>query len=306
MNIMHFIPHGFDLNLLIVFDALYRHKSVNKAAESIFISPSAFSHALNRLREVIGDPLFIRMKGEMIPTQKADELAPFIFNSLTMLSKQLFKPEIFDVATSDKTFTIATTDYTAFCVLPPMMQQLREIAPHIKIQIINENKALSFQNLALGKVDAVLGYSEQDEVQHSSVQVDECFSDRYVVIAPKGHYQSMALTEYIEAHHIRVSSWGEHNGIIDESLKAIQLDRKIALELPNMMIVPYILESTDLIITLPSKAVEKFKDLHQIDIFRLPLDIPDYKINLYTAANKQKDHSQSWLRHTILSFFNQS
>ncbi|WP_081409219.1 LysR family transcriptional regulator [Acinetobacter qingfengensis] len=297
---MHSTQHGFDLNLLTVFKALYHHKNVNKASESIFISPSAFSHALNRLREVVDDPLFIRMKGEMLPTKRAEEIAPFIFESLELVSNQLFQPKKFDARSSDKEFIIATTDYTAFCVLPELMKNLEKIAPNIRIKVITESKNESLQNLILGKVDAVIGYSEHDEINNSSIDVYECCSDHYVVIASKGIYNSINLKEYIEANHIKVSAWKKHHGIIDQALKEIHLERKITLELPNMMIVPYILGTTNLMITLPNKAVEIFKKLHKIDVFPLPLDIPDYKINLYTST---KEISQVWLINEIKKLF---
>lgn len=303
MNNMHSIPHAFDLNLLLVFRALYQHKSVAKAAESIYISASAFSHALNRLRDVMEDPLFVRMKGEMLPTKKAEEIAPSIFESLALISQQLFQVEPFDPLSSTMEFVIGTTDYTAFCVLPSLMKRLSVIAPNIKIRIMFEQQEALFQSLVLGHVDAVIGYSEQGEMNHSAIVEQLCFSDRYVVVVPKRLYSTMRLEDYVEAKHIRVSAWGEHHGIVDRVLKTMGITRQIALELPNMMVAPYILESSNLIMTLPSKAVEQFRTIHEIDVFDLPIKVPDYTVNLYTLASHQTTSPQSWLSQILLDVF---
>lgn len=303
MQIMHFIPHGFDLNLLAVFDALYRYGNVAKAADSLFISPSAFSHALNRLREALNDPLFIRMQGKMVPTKRAEEIAPSITESLKLLSSHLFELGNFEPLTSDYEFVIATTDYTAFIILPLLLERLRKVAPNIKLKFISEKKEESFRNLSIGTVDLIIGYAEQDEVLPQTIDVYECFSDDYVVVAPKGLYSSMTLQDYSSASHIRISSWNTHNGIIDETLRAEGIVRNIALELPNMMITPYLMASSDLIITLPNRAINLLKQGHSIDIFKLPIEIPKYKINLYCNNRDKIRPPQTWLIKEITSLF---
>jgi len=152
MNLMHLIPHHFDLNLLSVFYALFKYRNVSRAADSLFISASAFSHALNRLRAAIGDPLFIRLNGEMQPTQKAEELAPIIIASLELLSVNMFQEDQFDFQNSSHEFSIATTEYTAFSVLPHLIERCRQRAPNIKLKIIYEHKKNSLHQLELGKI----------------------------------------------------------------------------------------------------------------------------------------------------------
>ncbi|WP_343594807.1 LysR substrate-binding domain-containing protein [Acinetobacter sp.] len=300
---MHSIPHGFDLNLLLVFDALYRHRSVSKAAEAIYLSPSAFSHALNRLRSVFDDPLFIRMGGKMAATKRAEEIAPIVSESLRNLSHHLFKSHEFDPSISDVELTIATTDYTAFCILPLLMKKLKGLAPNIKLKIVFRNMEASMQNLILGKVDLIVGYSEQEEMNSALIDVSPCFTDRYVVVAPKGLYQDITLDDYVQADHIKISAWNEHDGIIDESLKAQGVYRKISLELPNMMIAPYMMQSADLMITLPSKAVEILKEIHEIDVFSLPIAVPEYRVNIYSVECDKLKSPQAWLKNQILSIF---
>ncbi|WNY29568.1 LysR family transcriptional regulator [Acinetobacter calcoaceticus] len=303
MNFMHGLPHGFDLNLLLVFNALYQHKNVAKAAETLFISPSAFSHALNRLRDTLQDPLFVRMNGEMKPTKKSEEIAPSISNCLSTLSQNLFKNSDFDYTTSDYEFVIAATEYTAFSVMPLLVKHLRTIAPNIKIKIISENKQCLIDELMLGKIDFVIGYSELSEGSPNHLEVFQCFADRYVVIAPKNVYQSMNLESFISAQHIRVSSWNEHYGVIDQSLKKMGIRRQICVEVPHVMLAPYMMQSAELIVTLPLKAVDAIKKNHEIDIFELPFSVPEYQVNVYSVEKSKLKACQNWLVDEILSLF---
>ncbi|MBF7691506.1 LysR family transcriptional regulator [Acinetobacter pollinis] len=294
---MHFIPHEFDLNLLIVFDALYRNKTVSKSADAIHISPSAFSHALNRLRVLLDDPLFVRMGGEMQPTKRADDIAPFISEMLINLSSQVFEKKKFDPLTSSQSFTISATDYTAFCVIPSLIKKLKSSAPNIKLKIIFQNMALSFEDLKLGKIDLILGYSEQLD-SSSGVNITTCFTDKYIVVAPKNKYAAMSLHHYANANHIKISAWDDHDGIIDNLLKSRNIHRKISLEVPNMMIVPYLIESNDCIITLPLRAISILNS-SEFDIFDLPFPEIKYTVNVYAT----KEDPQQWLKHQIISLF---
>lgn len=303
MNEMHLIPNKFDLNLLSVFYALYKHHNVIQAAESLFISPSAFSHALNRLRSVLKDPLFIRIDGEMKPTKKAEEIAPAIFNSLEALSVSLFENEEFSYATSTYEFSIAATEYTIFSVLPLLIQQCRELAPNIRLKVVHDNRDNSFNNIQLGKLDFTIGYSEYDETLPKNIDSFKCFTDKYVVVAPKGKYKSINLAEYIEANHIRINSWHEHNGIIDQSLKKLGLKRNIVIELPNIMSSPYMIERSDLIITLPYKAVNVLKDIYPIDVFELPFNVPEYEVNIFSLKKEELNDPQVWLINQIKEKF---
>ncbi|WP_353170703.1 LysR family transcriptional regulator [Acinetobacter rudis] len=299
MNIMHFIPNNFDLNLLIVFSALYKHRNVSHAAESLFISPSAFSHALNRLRSALQDPLFVRVDGEMKPTKIAEKIAPAIFDSLEILSTQLFNNEEFDYKKSSYKFSIAATEYTIFSILPSLIKRCRTLAPNISLKIIHESRENSFKNMQLGKIDFTIGYSEQVEELPKDLESFKCFKDKYVVVAPKGKYQSINLEEYIQANHIRINAWHEHNGIIDQSLKKIRLKRNIVVELPNIMSSPYLIEGSDLIITLPYKAAIVLQDFYSIEFFELPFRVPEYQVNIFSVKQDELNPAQTWLINQI-------
>lgn len=303
MNIMHLIPHGFDLNLISVFYAIYKFHNVTQAAESLYISPSAFSHALNRLRTVLNDPLFIRIDGKMQPTKKAEAIAPTIIKSLEILSLELFSDAPFDNKNAAYEFSIAATEYTLFSVLPLLIQRCRNLAPHVSLKVVHENKNNSFKNIQLGKIDFTIGYSEYEETLSKNIDSFVCFTDRYVVVTPKGKYTSMSLDEYIQANHIRISTWHEHNGVIDQSLKNLGLMRNIVIELPNIMSSPYMIENSDLIITLPYKAANILKEIHPITLFELPFHVPEYEVQVFSLKEQELNSAQTWLINQIKEAF---
>lgn len=161
LNMMHPDLRRLDLNLLLVFDALYRHRSVATAAHELALSPSALSHALARLRDAIGDALFVRLGNEMQPTVRADDIATWAGDALDTMSKGLARARRFDPAQSDRTFVFAATDYTAFAVLPAFLARIQHVAPRLRIRVVHSDRKISVDELAAGRIDFALGYHEE-------------------------------------------------------------------------------------------------------------------------------------------------
>ncbi len=119
---------GFDLNLMKAFDALYAERHVTRAGSRIGLSQSAMSGALTRLRELLGDELFVRTPSGMQPTPRAHDLAGPVSDALRLLRGAL-QADSFDPATADNTVTLAMSDYAAFVLLPPLMARLERTVP---------------------------------------------------------------------------------------------------------------------------------------------------------------------------------
>ncbi|HEJ2192155.1 TPA: LysR family transcriptional regulator, partial [Pseudomonas aeruginosa] len=132
---MHPLLRRLDLNLLLVFDALYRHRNVGTAASELAISASAFSHALGRLRQGLDDELFLRQGNRMQPTQRAEHLAAAVAAALRALGEGLEEWRPFVPGQSQRTFVFAATDYTAFALLPPLMNRLQHSAPGVRLRL---------------------------------------------------------------------------------------------------------------------------------------------------------------------------
>lgn len=124
-----------DLNLLKLLPVLADEKSVTKAAERLFMSQSAFSHALNRVREQLDDPLFIRTSQGMEPTPRARQLIPVIRESLGRLERGMSGSRLFDPATSARTFYLGAVDYFEFLGLPRLVSRFKREAPNIRLSV---------------------------------------------------------------------------------------------------------------------------------------------------------------------------
>jgi DNA-binding transcriptional LysR family regulator len=144
-----------DLNLLRIFDILYDERNVTRAAARLFLTQSAVSHALARLREVLGDPLFVRIPSGLQPTERAHRLAPRLRVALAEIRSVVATP-IFDAAKTRQRFTISAGSYFCVLIVPSLIALARKSAPGIALQIVNTNANLA-QTLDQQQVDIALG-----------------------------------------------------------------------------------------------------------------------------------------------------
>lgn len=150
----------FDLNLLRVFDALMREQNVSRAAERLALSQPAVSNALNRLRELLDDPLLVRVGRSMQPTPRAQALETPIRAALQQLEQSLSAGDVFDPASSRQHFSIAVTDYVELICMPRLLEQLSQQAPGMRIDIRHLSPSLPAEALDKGELDLVLGRFE--------------------------------------------------------------------------------------------------------------------------------------------------
>ena len=303
MHDMHNVLRRLDLNLLLVFDALYRHGSVAAAANELSISPSAFSHALARLREGLSDELFIRTGNRMQPTVRAGQIAAVVTDALAALSGCLSANADFDPATSTQSFVFAATDYTAFALLPLFIARLQQYAPGLSIRVVYSNERDSHEELISGNIDFALGFSEEFGSGKEGVEAIECFSDDYVVVARKDHpaiQSAPSLEQYLAARHIVVTPWNEPTGVIDRTLEKLGLSRKVAVQLPSLMAAPFIVGSSDLLITLPFHAAVTLRAAAAVRLYPTPFPAPKNVLKVLLNAKYARTQGHLWVREQIL------
>ncbi|EPB2247657.1 MULTISPECIES: LysR family transcriptional regulator [Citrobacter] len=292
-----------DLNLLLIFDSLYRHGSVTEAANEMALSPSALSHALNRLRASLDDPLFVRTGGRMVPTSKAESIAANVSAALNSLSTCLHEPEHFEPEKSRETFTFAATDYTAAVILPGLIARVNSLAPGITIKLIYSRDFNADEDLLSGKVDFALGFEEEQKNPRRGIESITCFTDDYVVAVRRGHpeiYDSLTHERYLNAGHVVVRPWLESRGAIDRYLESQQVRRRIVVELPSLMIAPLIVSNTDLVITLPKRGISSVFDMKNLVVFTPPFPTPQYILKAYYSPQLSNSPGHLWMKEQIL------
>ncbi|EJH4503569.1 LysR family transcriptional regulator [Cronobacter sakazakii] len=298
MNIMHPSLRRLDLNLLPVFDAIYRHRSVRKAADELAMSTSALSHALSRLRTTLNDPLFYREGHRMCPSVYATQLAPSIASALKFLNQELTPQPEFDPASSTECLQIAITDFTAFCIFPALMHQLQRDAPGLRFELRYLPHSPALNELLAGEMDLALGFSAPEDIRHAELDEINWLEDDYVVISSARRAQ-LTFEDYLAARHVVVTPWNEKQGVLDSQLEKMGYTRHIALKTPSMLGAPFIVAESDLLMALPRFAAQKLLPATDLRIFELPFEVPSFEVKIYSHQRSGKRGATDWLKRVL-------
>jgi DNA-binding transcriptional LysR family regulator len=293
-----------DLNLLVVFDALMAERNVTRAAERNGLSQPAVSKALNRLRHMFDDPLFVRHDRSMEPTARALELAGPIHGALIDISRTLTQPAAFEPSIAKATIKIATIDLYHTKLLPSLVQYLRQHAPGVDLQVRANDCSHLHDQLAAGEIDiafAPLGTKTAD------LRAEPLWNDRLVTLVGNDNplRDPMSLEAYaaaahlVDAGHVQVSPEGVGTSVVDAILSARGLRRRIALVLPNSAGIPFVVAATDLVATLPSRIVKGLLPMSNVRTLTPPL--PDVQVSphMFWHRRSHAEPLQVWLRSAI-------
>ena len=293
-----------DLNLLVVFDALITERNVTRAAARNGLSQPGVSKALNRLRYLFDDPLFVRRDRAMEPTARALELAGPIRGALADISRTLTLPATFDPATVRATVKIATIDLYHTNLLPALIRYLRRHAPGVDLQVRANDCYRLHERLASGETDiafAPLG------ARTSELSTEPLWNDRLIMLVGRDNplREPMSIESYaaaahlVDAGHVQVSADGVGTSVVDAILAARGLRRRIVLVLPSSAGVPFVVAATDLIATLPSRIVKGLPSVPNVRVMTPPF--PDVEVcpHMFWHRRTEADPLQAWLRSAI-------
>lgn len=292
----------FDLNLLIAFDLLMQERNVSRAAERMFVSQSAMSHILQRLRQQLSDPLLVKTPAGMKPTERANALIDPVRMVLRDVERLIRAPEDFDPSTSRRRFVIAATDYMDYLVIPPLIERVARQAPGIDIHVKRTEVSFPEQELESGDLDVVLGF-EAILKPAAYLNNDRLFKDKMTCLMRNDdsikRKTKLSLKEYVEMKHMLISRTGTRIGVIDEWLEERGLERRIALIVPHFLSAPFIVAKTDMLLSLPLRIAEQFVCLAPLKILPVPIDLPDYGLVMIWHPLREKDSAHRWLREQI-------
>ncbi|OAI30591.1 LysR family transcriptional regulator [Methylosinus sp. R-45379] len=295
---------NFDLNLLITFDVLMEELSVSRAAERMYVTQSAMSHALQRLRQQFDDPLLVRGAGGMKPTERALSLAGPVKALLRDANTLIQEPESFDASESRRRFNIAATDYMDLLVAPLLMERIDSTAPGVDIHIKRTQQPFPEHDLEYGELDVVLGF---DAVLKPATYLarEKLFEDRMVSVVRRGHPKSgvkdLTLDDYLAMKHMLISRTGTRFGVIDDWLAERGLSRRVALTVPHFLSAPLIVAQTDMELSLPERIANCFLAQAPLTILSLPIELPHYDLVMVWHPLRERDPAHRWLREQIVS-----
>lgn len=290
-----------DLNLFVVFDAIYCEGNITKAALTLHLSQPAVSHALAKLRRHFDDPLFIRQGNEMRPTAVAKNVIADVREALHQLRVCLVQSRQFEPMTSRKHFTLSLLGSLEATYLPLFMQSLIKESPHINLKSSRRVRRSELENkLASGDIDLAIDtlLPVSNNILHTQLE-----EDQIVVVARKNHpaiAKKLDLKTYLNLEHILVSSRSSGPGLEDFELSRLGLHRNIALRCQHALAACRIIIGSDMLLTLPKTAAKMYSEMLDITIFPMPVDLPGFDIHLYWHVNVDRDPANKWLRNKIV------
>lgn len=285
-----------DLNLLVVFDAMARHRSVNRTAEAIGLSQPATSAALARLRALFDDALFVRAGAQMEPTPRALALAPAVHRVVEAIQSEILQQAGFEPLTAERSFTILTPDIGEVAFLPGVLRRLRHEAPHVRLQTVSRQRLAAAQALEAGDADLAVGFFP--DLQKAGYFQQALFKTSYACIACARNDAAparMTLKQYLAARHIVVRPDGREH-MLDRFLEDKGLHRHLTLELSHFMSLLALLPGSDLIATVPqdiATVVGRHVPLKRVE---LPFRPPQILVQQYWHRRMQNDPASRWLR----------
>jgi len=293
---------GLDLNLLRVFDAVLRDRSVTAAARHLGLTQPAVSNALARLRARFEDVLFVRTSSGMDATPFARELSDPVRQALALLDSALAHGPGFDPATSTRAFRFYMSDLGQVEFLPPLVERAQRVAPGLRLEAVALEVEDISDALAAGAIDLAVGFLPG---LGPPVRRQPLFRDRYVCLMRADHPAAGArLTRkaFLEASHALVSYKGGHR-VIEEALERTGLARKIALRVPHFTVVPMVLERSDLILTLPSRVARVYQQRGNFKSLPPPVPIAPADVAVHWHGRFERDPGNRWLREIIVELF---
>lgn len=291
---------GVDLNLLVLFDVVLSEQNVGRAARQLNLSASAVSHGLGRLRRLFVDPLFLRTPKGVVPTARANELAPAIANVLSLIGSVVAASTPFDPSTSTRRFVLGMADASAVVVLPRLLASTRQRAPLIDISLRSILPFEALTELEARKIDLALVAIDEIPARFAAV---EAYEEEFVIAARQGHpfLTAPSLKRYCAAQHILVSASGDQHGFIDELLQRKGLSRRVALTVPSFMLALASLEQTDLLTALPLSLARTHAARFSSAWVPAPLPIRNYALQNVTSRAALQDAGVAWLFEALVA-----
>lgn len=287
-----------DFNLLVTLEALLAEGSVARAARRLRLSPSAMSRALARLRETTGDPLLVRAGRGLIPTPRALELRQRVSQLVQEVEGVLRPAGSLDLGALVRTFTIRAREGFVESFGPRLIARALEEAPGVRLSFAPKPDKEGAP-LREGTVDLDTGVAAG--TTGPELRAQALFKDRFIGVVRSGHPLSrgrVTAARYAKGRHIAVSRRGLERGPIDEALKALGLERQVAVIVGGFSAALALARDTDLIAAVPERQTESLRaGLHG---FRLPIAAPGMTISLLWHPRLEADPAHRWLRGLVL------
>lgn len=286
-----------DLNLLVVFEAIYTHGSITRASEVLFITQPAVSNALARLRRHCDDELFFRSGRQMQPTARAQAMIGPVRRALGMISQSLQGGTGFAPEQASRTFHLSMADVIEALVLPRCLPAFARQAPHCRLHSYPVERSNILQQMDAGQLDLAIDVPQPGReplLQHAPL-----LQDRYVCVLRAGHpllERGLDMDSYLALQHVHVSSRRQGPGHVDLQLEQLGVQRQISVRARHHLLVQPLVSQSDLAATLPERLALQLG----LPFLPLPFASPVLTLHLYWSQRAGRDPAVMWLKELIL------
>lgn len=295
---------NLNLQSMKIFLAVFDHRAVGTAAAALGMSQSGLSTALARLRDALGDALFIGTAAGMQPTTRAKELVAPMREAVQCMEQRILRKATFDPATDEREFRVAASDTAEAMYMPRALDMLTRVAPRVRLRIVSMPQPQLQRALSEGQVDLALGYFpdlmsaefvRRRIGQHGFVCI--CSADNRELI------RDFSLKKYAEARHVVVEAPTRTHGLLDTYVQKRGIHRNAALTTPHFMSLPEIIARTGLIATVPDAIADAFADNRRLVRLPLPFRSPVFDAHLHWSKSVSDDPAHRWVRGVLFDAF---
>lgn len=306
MTIIHLMNlQSFDLNLLVVLEALVEEGNVTRAARRMGLSQPAMSNALARLRRTFDDPLLVRTAQGMTPTPAAQALVVPVRQALTQLRAALEEKSVFDPTTATRTFHLLANDYAEITLVAPLLQTLRAEVGALRLHIQRPHGVFEPPSVsALAEShDLAVGFYPDALALDARLHSALLWEEQNVCIVSARHpaiQGRLSLKQFAEAEHAALFYKPQGPGVVDTLLAQKGYTRRIAVQSPHFTSLPFLVAGTNLIATVPERLARQFARQVRLQILPTPLDLPPFRLSMLWHQRHHSDPAHRWLRQAFL------
>jgi len=289
---------NLDLNLIHPLRALLEECHVTRAAKRSFLSQSAMSRALERLRDAFGDPLLVRNGRAYERTVRGERMLREL-ESLMPRLEDMVRGEKFDPARSQEVFRVAMSDHAAMIVLPSLLASMRKAAARVKLEV-SASGAETHEDVAAGRINLILCPEEAPP----SLEAEMLFTLDFVCLVGAAlpvRARRLTLKQYLECQHVLVELRDGQQALVDRALSRLAVKRRVAVTMPFFVPAIFAIAQTDLILTVPRKLAEIIADMARVRVVEAPREIQSFPYFMSWHPRLSNEPAHQWFREQLRS-----
>jgi DNA-binding transcriptional LysR family regulator len=278
-----------------------REQHVTRAAEKLHLSQPAVSNALARLRQSLGDELFLRKPGGVEPTALALSLAGPVAEVLDRLRRMLSVHQPFDPASTDRVFTVAFSEYAESVLAPPLLETMAKEAPRALLAIRHADRTNALSLLEAGEAELAVAVLPEPPALFTRVRL---LPERFLTLMRAGHPLAegpMTIERFAAFPHLLHSPNGSRDGALDGPMTEAGHPRRLGAVVAHLGAVPDILNRTEMVMTLSARLAMRMAETHGLAVRPCPVPIRHTRLSLVFHRRFEADAGHAWLRRTLLA-----